>query len=37
VDGALLGGLTVKIGSKVLDGSVRGQLDSLRRRLVAEA
>jgi len=37
VDGALLGGLTVKIGSKVLDGSVRGQLDSLRRRLVGEA
>jgi len=37
VDGALLGGLKVKIGSKVLDGSVRGQLDSLRRRLAAEA
>jgi F-type H+-transporting ATPase subunit delta len=37
VDGALLGGLTVQIGSKVLDGSVRGQLDSLRRRLVAGA
>lgn len=37
IDGALLGGVTVKIGSKVLDGSVRGQLDSLRRLLVAEA
>jgi F-type H+-transporting ATPase subunit delta len=37
VDGALLGGVRVQIGSKVLDGSVRGQLDSLRRRLVAEA
>jgi len=37
VDGALLGGVKVQIGSKVLDGSVRGQLDSLRRRLVAEA
>jgi len=36
VDGALLGGVSVQIGSKVLDGSVRGQLDSLRRRLVAE-
>jgi F-type H+-transporting ATPase subunit delta len=36
-DGALLGGVTVKMGSKVLDGSVRGQLDALRRRLVAEA
>ena len=37
VDGTLLGGVTVQIGSKVLDGSVRGQLDSLRRRLVAES
>lgn len=37
VDTALLGGLKVQIGSKVLDGSVRGQLDSMRRRLVAEA
>lgn len=37
VDERLLGGLTVKIGSKVLDGSVRGRLESLRRRLVAEA
>lgn len=37
VDERLLGGLTVKIGSRVLDGSVRGKLDSLRRRLVAEA
>jgi F-type H+-transporting ATPase subunit delta len=37
VDESLLGGLTVKIGSRVLDGSVRGRLESLRRRLVAEA
>jgi F-type H+-transporting ATPase subunit delta len=35
-DGALLGGLTVRIGSKVLDGSVRGKLESLRHRLEAE-
>jgi F-type H+-transporting ATPase subunit delta len=37
VDATLLGGVTVHVGSKVLDGSVQGQLDSLRRRLVAEA
>jgi len=34
VDEGLLGGLTVKIGSQMLDGSVRGRLESLRRRLV---
>jgi F-type H+-transporting ATPase subunit delta len=37
VDEGLLGGLTVRIGSQVLDGSVRGWLEWLRRRLVAEA
>lgn len=37
VDERLLGGLTVKIGSRVLDGSVRGRLETLRRRLAAEA
>ena len=37
VDDALLGGVTVRIGSKMLDGSVRGRLETLRRRLVAEA
>jgi F-type H+-transporting ATPase subunit delta len=37
VDPALVGGLTVKIGSSVYDGSVRGQLDGLRRRLASEA
>jgi F0F1-type ATP synthase delta subunit len=37
VDEGLLGGLTVRIGSRVLDGSVRGELESLRRRLVAQA
>jgi len=36
VDESLLGGVMVTIGSKVLDGSVRGQLETMRRRLVAE-
>ena len=34
-DPALLGGAVVRIGSTVYDGSVRGQLDSLKRELVA--
>jgi len=33
VDPELLGGVSVRIGSKTYDGSVRGRLDSLRRRL----
>ncbi|HAV78880.1 MAG TPA: ATP synthase F0 subunit B [Anaerolineae bacterium] len=33
VDPAILGGLVVKIGDKVLDGSVAGKLESLRRTL----
>jgi len=33
VDDALLGGLAVRMGSKMYDGSVRGQLEGLRRRL----
>jgi F-type H+-transporting ATPase subunit delta len=33
VDPDLIGGVTVKIGSKVYDGSVRGQLAGLRERL----
>jgi F-type H+-transporting ATPase subunit delta len=33
VDPALLGGISVRIGSTVYDGSVRGQLEALRRRL----
>ena len=37
VDGALIGGVTVRIGSTVYDGSVRGQLDSLEHRLSAES
>lgn len=35
VDGSLVGGLTVKIGSSVYDGSVRGHLEALRRRLAS--
>jgi F-type H+-transporting ATPase subunit delta len=30
---ALIGGMTVRIGSTIYDGSVRGQLEALRRRL----
>lgn len=33
VDPALLGGVSVRIGSTVLDGSVAGRLETLRRRL----
>lgn len=36
-DEALIGGLVARIGSTVYDGSVRGKLDVLRRRLTAEA
>jgi F-type H+-transporting ATPase subunit delta len=34
-DPALVGGVTVRIGSAVFDGSVRGHLDAMRRRLVS--
>lgn len=36
VDDALIGGVVAKIGSTVYDGSVRGRLEALERRLVAE-
>lgn len=36
VDGSLIGGVVTRIGSTVYDGSVRGQLDSLGRRLSTE-
>ena len=36
VDEALIGGVTARIGSTVYDGSVRGRLRSLERRLTAE-
>jgi len=34
VDEALIGGLVARVGSKVYDGSVRGQLQAMRSRLV---
>jgi F-type H+-transporting ATPase subunit delta len=33
VDAALLGGLVMRVGDVVVDGSVRGRIDQLRRRL----
>jgi F-type H+-transporting ATPase subunit delta len=36
VNGDLLGGLVARIGSTVYDGSVRGQLEALGKRLAAE-
>jgi F-type H+-transporting ATPase subunit delta len=36
VESDLLGGLLVRVGSRVYDGSVRGQLEALRHRLVEE-
>ena len=36
VEPALLGGAVTKIGSKVYDGSLRNQLDQLRRRMAQE-
>jgi F-type H+-transporting ATPase subunit delta len=33
VDPALTGGLVVQVGDEVIDGSVAGRLDALRRRL----
>ncbi len=37
VDSDLIGGVTAKIGSKVYDGSVRGQLAEMRKRLSVTA
>jgi len=37
IDGTLIGGVVARIGSTVYDGSVRGQLHALERRLAAEA
>jgi F-type H+-transporting ATPase subunit delta len=37
VDGRLIGGVVARIGSTVYDGSVRGELQSLERRLSATA
>jgi F-type H+-transporting ATPase subunit delta len=35
IDETLIGGLTVRIGDQLLDGSVRGRLERLRERLIA--
>ena len=35
IDEGLIGGLTVRIGDQLLDGSVRGRLERLRERLIA--
>ena len=37
IDPSLVGGVVARIGSTILDGSVRGRLQSLERRLSAEA
>lgn len=36
VDGALIGGVVARIGSTVYDGSVRGRLETLESRMLAE-
>ena len=35
VDPAIIGGVVARIGDQLIDGSVRGRLESLRRRLAA--
>jgi F-type H+-transporting ATPase subunit delta len=37
VNKSLIGGVVARVGSVVYDGSVRGQLDAIRRRLATEA
>lgn len=37
VDPSLIGGVTARIGSTVYDGSVRGQLETMRRRLTEQS
>jgi len=37
VDPSLLGGLTVRVGDRLIDGSVRGRLERLRNQLVSGA
>ncbi|HXG40781.1 MAG TPA: ATP synthase F1 subunit delta, partial [Candidatus Limnocylindrales bacterium] len=37
VDPSLIGGLTVRVGDRLLDASVRGRLERLRARLLAGA
>lgn len=35
IDPAIIGGVTVKIGDRVIDGSIRGQLEALREKLLS--
>lgn len=35
VDEALIGGMVLKVGDKVIDGSVKGQLEALRQRMLS--
>ena len=37
VDADLLGGLVVRVGDRLIDGSVRGRLERLRNQLVSGA
>jgi F-type H+-transporting ATPase subunit delta len=37
VDPSLLGGLVVRIGDRLIDGSVRGRLERLRAQLISGA
>ncbi len=37
VDPSLLGGLVVRVGDRLIDGSVRGRLERLRNQLVSGA
>lgn len=37
VDGSIIGGLVVRVGDKVMDGSVRAQLSAMKRKLMAAA
>jgi F-type H+-transporting ATPase subunit delta len=37
VDPSLIGGITVRLGDRLIDGSVRGRLERLRHRLTASA
>jgi len=37
VDGSLLGGVIARVGSTVYDGSIRGQIENLRRQFTKEA
>jgi F-type H+-transporting ATPase subunit delta len=35
VDESLIGGVVLKVGDRVIDGSVKGQLEAMRKRLLS--